>query len=261
MLLRLGDQGRDVADLQQKLYQAGFTKVLKTHIYDDATETAIKTLQKKARLVVDGIYGPKTAMALNSKGTKKYLKESELQLAADDLGVDLATVKAINEVESRGCGFLDDGNPIILFERHVFYRLLSAKKFNMKDLTSRYPGIVNKSPGGYVGGREEYTRLRVADTIDQVSALESCSWGIYQIMGYHWERLGYASIYDFVKAMRESEATQLDAFVRFVKSDNKLHEALKDKKWDEVARIYNGPNYKRNLYDIKLERAYDRFSA
>ncbi|MCR8935678.1 N-acetylmuramidase domain-containing protein [Pseudomonas sp. A4] len=37
-----------------------------------------------------------------------------------------------------------------------------------------------------------------------------------------------------------------------------LHKALKGRKWAEFAKLYNGPDYQRNLYDIKLQRAYER---
>lgn len=261
MLLRKGDTGTEVGDLQKALYENGYTKVEKTHIYDDLTEEAVKSVQKRHRLVVDGIYGPKTAMVLFGKNASKLLKQSDLQAAAEALDLPLAVVQAVNEVESRGRGFLDNGNPVILFERHVFYRRLAEKKYDVAKLSESYPGIVNKTPGGYAGGRLEYTRLAVADTINNEAALESCSWGLFQIMGYHWQALGYESIHHFVNEQRNNEAAQLEAFVRFVKNDKKLHAAMKAQKWSEVARIYNGPNYRRNLYDIKLERAFERYAA
>ena len=58
--------------------------------------------------------------------------------------------------------------------------------------------------------------------------------------------------------MSESEGQQLQAFVRFILADSVLHNALKARKWAKVAELYNGPAYKRNLYDIKLARAYER---
>ncbi|MEG6992119.1 N-acetylmuramidase domain-containing protein, partial [Pseudomonas aeruginosa] len=49
-------------------------------------------------------------------------------------------------------------------------------------------------------------------------------------------------------------------FVRFIEADPALLKALKGRKWAEFARRYNGPAYARNLYDVKLERAYARHS-
>ena len=261
MLLRLGSVGIEVGELQQRLFQAGYSKVEKTHIYDDKTLDAVRALQKKSGLVVDGIYGTKTAQVLNGRSAGKLLKQSDLVKAAKELEAPLAAVQAVNEVESRGRGFIDDTRPVILFERHIFYRRLQAKKFDVNRLNKSYPGIVNRSPGGYAGGRLEYTRLSAAETIDASAAYESCSWGLFQVMGFHWERLGYESVIDFVSRQKRSEADQLETFVRFIKADTAVHKALQAQDWATFAKLYNGPNYKINMYDTKLERAYERYSA
>lgn len=261
MLLRVGSFGIDVGELQLRLFQAGYTKVEKTHIYDDKTLDAVKALQKKSGLVVDGIYGPKTAQVLNGRSASKLLKQLDLVNAANELDVPLAAVQAVNEIESRGSGFIDESRPVILFERHIFYQRLQAKKVDVAHLNKNYPGIVNRNPGGYAGGRLEYTRLAAAETIDPNAAYESCSWGLFQVMGFHWERLGYESIIDFVSKQKKSEADQLETFVRFIKADPAVHKALKSQNWATFARLYNGPNYKMNMYDTKLQRAYERYSV
>ena len=51
------------------------------------------------------------------------------------------------------------------------------------------------------------------------------------------------------------------AFVRFIEADAELLDALKARQWPEFARIYNGPAYREGLYDVKLDRAYDRYVA
>ena len=79
-------------------------------------------------------------------------------------------------------------------------------------------------------------------------------------MGYHWRRLGYSSIDDFVARMENSEADQLDAFVRYVAADAGLLSALKGRKWAALAKGYNGPDYARNLYDAKLAQAYLKYA-
>jgi hypothetical protein len=77
-------------------------------------------------------------------------------------------------------------------------------------------------------------------------------------MGFHWQRLGYTSVQDFVAAMSAGESQQFDAFTRFIETDPVLFKALKARKWAEFAKLYNGPDYQRNLYDVKLQRAYER---
>ena len=80
-------------------------------------------------------------------------------------------------------------------------------------------------------------------------------------MGFHWQALGYASVQDFVANMQHSEGRQLDAFVRFIEADPGLLQTLKARQWAGFARYYNGPAYRDGFYDVKLERAYDRYAA
>lgn len=262
--MRKDDLGAAVTALQRQLTAAGFTTDL-TGVYDDATEASVAAFQQRTGLIADGIAGRKTLAALGGDRDPHLLSEADLVKAAARLGVPLAAVKAVNSVESRGHGFLDDGRPVILFERHVLYKLWKEAGNDDADaLAKRYPAVINPKRGGYVGGTAEWHRLSTARQIAaNISgfAFESCSWGQFQIMGYHWKTLGYASISAFVTAMETSEAAQLDAFVRFIESEPALHKALKAGKWPEFARLYNGPAYKDNLYDVKLARAFARFST
>lgn len=188
------------------------------------------------------------------------LRKDDIERAAAELGVEPAAILAIDEVESRGAGFQADGRPVILFERHIMYRQLKKHGRDAEDLARRYPALVNPSPGGYRGGAGEWYRLALARQIDCAAANESASWGRYQIMGFNWRACGFAGIAEFVAAMNESEARQLDAFVAFVCADPPLLKAIKAGKWAEVAKRYNGPNYKANDYDTKLAAAYARHS-
>ncbi|KVC82469.1 peptidoglycan-binding protein [Burkholderia ubonensis] len=261
--LRFNDRGAEVGLLQQRLVRAGYA-IDVTHIYDEATEQAVKALQAAAGIVVDGIAGPNTYAVLSAgQRDRKHLTEADIAHAADRLGVSPACVRAVNEVESRGSGFLADGRPVILFERHVMYkRLVAAKRADeAASAAQRTPNVVNQKAGGYQGGTAEYVRLDTAARIDSAIAYESASWGAFQVMGYHWERLGYASIDEFVSRMESSEGDQLDAFVRYVAADPALLSALKNRKWAAFAKGYNGPDYARNLYDVKLAQAYDRYAG
>ena len=55
-----GMRGDSVALLQKDLKQLGFMSVNPTVYYGDITETAVKNLQKKYKLKIDGIAGPQT---------------------------------------------------------------------------------------------------------------------------------------------------------------------------------------------------------
>ncbi|KWC22758.1 peptidoglycan-binding protein [Burkholderia ubonensis] len=258
---RLGDHGDDIGLLQRRLVRAGLTLDV-THLYDDATEAAVAAFQRNVGLVDDGIAGPKTYAALaTGRCDPRHLTLADLERAAQTLDAPLACVRAVNEVESRGAGFLPDGRPVILFERHIFWKRLAARGIDPAPFAAKNQNILAQSRGGYQGGAAEYGRLAAAELIDAGTAWESASWGAFQVMGYHWERLGYASVDDFVARMENGEADQLDAFVRYVMADPALVAALKGRKWAAFAKGYNGPDYAANLYDAKLARAYDRYAA
>jgi peptidoglycan hydrolase-like protein with peptidoglycan-binding domain len=268
--LRHGCRSQAVLILQKNLNKHG-ANLTPDGDYGDATEAAVRTYQVKAGLVADGIAGNKTQTSLAGGDCAQLLRNYDLLAAAERLGVPLASIYAVNEVESKGKGFLDNGKPVILFERHVMYRQLAKVRHTGDDpaeikrhadeLAATNPALVNPKAGGYIGGTAEHQRLAMARQIDDTAALESASWGAFQIMGYHWERLGYASVQAFVAAMSAGESQQFDAFTRFIESDQVLHKALKARKWAEFARLYNGPDYLRNLYDTKLQRAYERHAG
>lgn len=259
-----GTIGAHVAQLQRLLIDAGF-KLVADGWYGAKTEVAVRQFQQRAGLVADGIAGPKTLATLRNRDLdEKLLSEADLERAATRLGVPLAALKAINTVESNGRGFLDDGRPVILYERHIAYRLMAEIGADADALARRYPNVINPARGGYAGGSSEWSRLATArQVVDPHFGIpeESCSWGQFQIMGFHWHDLGYESIDAFVAAMSTSEAAQLDAFCRFIEAEPALIKALKACKWADFARLYNGPDYKRNLYDIKLARLYDQLKG
>lgn len=195
---------------------------------------------------------------------KAKLTEADFKNAALWLDVPVAAIKAFEEVESKGDGFLPDGHPVILFERHVMYRRTKAKYgFTRADaLVKQFPDLINPKAGGYGKTSEQPGRLdRAAKLIDRECAIESASWGLFQIMGFHWKALGYPSLQAFVNAMYRSEADQLEAFVRFIKINPSIHRALKARDWAKVAAGYNGPSFKINAYDTKLAAAFARHST
>jgi hypothetical protein len=267
--LRHGDRGQTVSQLQKQLNQTGAKPVLVVDgDFGDATEKAVRAYQKRIGLVVDGIAGEKTRTALAGGDCRLLLGNATLVAAAERLGVELAAIYAVNEVESLGEGFLANGKPKVLYERHIMYNRLAVPhdqddnvaelKRHADELAAAHPHLVNPRPGGYIGGAGEHQRLAQARMLDANCADESTSWGCFQVMGYHWQRLGYPNLADFVARMHRNENEHFEAFVRFIETDPVLHKALKGKKWAQFAKLYNGPAYARNLYDVKLERAYER---
>lgn len=182
---------------------------------------------------------------------------------AELLAVSLATMAVVAHVENIGEGFTESMHPVVLFERDVFQRQLlkSLKKEEVERLTGHYPDLINPRRGGYAGGEQEWVRLNRAMEIHRPAAIESASWGMFQIMGFHWSSLGYSPSEDWFDAMCFGEVKQLTALCQFIRQDPAMHHALQQQQWAEFAQRYNGPAYKENDYDVKLAKAYAHFSS
>ena len=188
-------------------------------------------------------------MALEFSGPATPLDDAAIGSAANKLGCEVAAVRAVVDVESGG-GFLPDGRPKILFERHYFCRLTKGR------FDAAHPGISNGAWGGYgAGGAHQYDRLAEAIKCDRDAALRSASWGMFQIMGDNYRAAGFADVEAYVKAMVSGEPAQLDAFVAFVRKTG-LDDELARRDWAGFARGYNGPAYRDNRYDTKLAAAF-----
>ena len=160
----------------------------------------------------------------------------------------------MNDVESgRLGGFFPSGRPVILFEAHIFSKFTGHKYDHvLPDISSRK---WNKKL--YKRGEAEYERMQKAMAFGRPAALQSASWGRFQIMGFHHARVGYPSVEDFVAAMYQSEARQLEAFLAFLRASH-LASKLREKQWAQFAEGYNGKSYAENQYDVRLQTAYER---
>lgn len=257
-LLMLGSHGDAVLALRHRLKNAGFNVDINDR-FNDALRLVVIEFQRQKNLIADGIVGPKTMAALNGENTSKLLRQSDMEWAAAELDCELAAIMAVNQIESRGRGFHSNGKPIVLFERHIMRRRMLANGIDASTVGQAehvWPNLVSRQTGGYKSGLTENYRLQLAGEIHPIAALESASWGQFQVMGFHWERLGYNSASEFATAMSENEFLQLTAFVEFIKTDHDLHHALRACDWPAFARRYNGKGYRKNRYDQKLASAY-----
>lgn len=185
-------------------------------------------------------------------GAAQPLTRDGLRAAANILGTDAATVLAIIDVETAGCGFLHTRQPAILYERHVFHRETGGR------WTAEYPDLSSPTPGGYgLAGAAQYDRLERAADLDRLAAMRSTSWGIGQIMGSNHILAGYGTVEEMISVFCDSEDEQLAAVARFCVRA-KLDDELRRKDWAAFARGYNGVRYAKNAYDQKLALAYDR---
>jgi hypothetical protein len=191
-------------------------------------------------------------MGLNFIGRSTAVTASGLATTAEILRVQTPELWTVLAVETKGCGFLPSRKPQMLYERHYFSRLTNHV-YDDDDISS-------PQPGGYgMPGESQYGRLTRAIELNRDAALQSCSWGLGQIMGSNYKLAGFHNAEDMVAAMCAAEDAQLLAFAEFLRSTN-LDAALRAHDWTTLARAYNGPDYVVNQYDVKLAAAFRKYS-
>ncbi|KAB2701875.1 MULTISPECIES: N-acetylmuramidase family protein [Brucella] len=183
-----------------------------------------------------------------------------LTTMADETEINPAALLAIAEVESGGKALFDISGgkePAIRFEGHYFDRRLSGR---LRDY-ARTNGLSAPVAGQIRNPKSQAARwllLERAMGLSKKAALESTSWGLGQVMGAHWEWLGYATVDELVAEARGSIAGQARLMLRFIEKAELL-DVLKARNWREFARRYNGPAFARNEYDKRMAEAYQRW--
>jgi len=215
-----------------------------------APEPSEPNLEEQARQLISSLF--------DYHGKPAKVTDADLFKAAADLEVDVALVRAFAEVESGGAGFVK-GRLKIAYEGHIF-RALTKSKYDRD-----YPELsclYRDQRCHYHDSRQEeaWKALKDAGTLDPIVALQSCSWGRWQIMGFNYELCGYNDVVQFVKAMNEGENRQLDALVAFCRNTKGLLKAMQDKNFEEMAILYNGPD-KAQEYAPKLKNAYNKYKV
>lgn len=107
---------------------------------------------------------------------------------ATSLGIEVPVLKAVAYVESSGSGFLPSSSkPKVLFEGHVFHRLTGGIYDDEYPNLSYRKWSREKYSGSLAG---EWRRLEAACQLNRPAALQSASWGMFQIMGFNYAYCG-----------------------------------------------------------------------
>jgi hypothetical protein len=190
-------------------------------------------------------------------GAARRITAEDVARAATRLGCETAALRAVMAVESRNSGYDARRRPIILFEPHVFYRVLTpGKRIVASRAGLAYPRWGEKPYPPSSDGN--YARLEAAIKIDEECAFRAVSIGLGQILGENFNATGHESAVSMFQAACESEGEQLEQMASFIEASG-LAEHLRKKDWRAFALGYNGPGEKRNHYDALLARAYARW--
>lgn len=190
------------------------------------------------------------------------LTDDDYARVADELGVEIAAIKAVSEIEAgkSHIGFVAVGQPTLYFSVNMFNRNLRKRGITVTAATRKkeaaFLPLNRKKYGSY--GAAQHARLESAMAIDSVAAITSCYWGMFQIGGFNWKRCGCASPQEFAQKMSQSELMQLELFAQFISTGNMLKH-LQNKNWYAFARIYNGSKRAKS-YASRMANAYARYS-
>lgn len=187
---------------------------------------------------------------------------SQVTKVAERYNIEPAALLAVVEVESAGTPFWRvDGRelPPIRFEGHWFNKLLKGQKRSR----AQAMGLANPKVGGVknpVRWEARYDLLHRAKQIDEEAALKATSWGLGQVMGFNYRKLGFSNVKELV-AMNEKGVTgQIEVMARYIKAFGLVDE-LQKKDWLAFAHAYNGPAARKYGYDKKIAKAYARYAS
>ena len=186
------------------------------------------------------------------------ITDADVAAVAEDLGVSVKHIEAIRKVESGPAGSFDaKGRRTILPEPHIFSRQTNRVYDASHPRLSYRRWGTRKYPRG---SDDRWEMLEDMADLNEEAALSSVSWGLFQVMGFHWQALGHDSAEAFVLTMVESERGHLDAVADFIKA-NGLARKLRACKANNASscvpfvKAYNGSGYARNNYHNKFARA------
>ncbi len=185
----------------------------------------------------------------------KTLTEDDFKIVAEELGVEVAAIKAVVKIEAgpKLEGFWAPGVPVVNYAQSLFNKYKAKTKGRkMKDA---------KVPSGLTGyALKEWTSLTNARKINADAADMGSYWGMFQIGGFNYKLCGCQSVEEMVEKVCDSEFSQLEMFAVFIRNSGML-EALKKKDWAAFARQYNGPSYAKRGYHTRMAKEYAKFKG
>lgn len=189
----------------------------------------------------------------------------DIVTAAAEAKIDAPPLLALVEVETGGVTFEADGRtPALRYEPHVCFTEASRVS---KQVLARFVAAGLASPGWNVRADSQIQRtsaqrlalLSKARAIDEEVALSSFSMGIGQVMGENAKACGFeSSVHMFEYMCDGGIAAQLQVMIEFLRHTG-LIQALNARQFSKVARGWNGPRYAENQYDVRLQKATERW--
>ena len=217
-------------------------------------EFATDSLTTDSIAMCDSICKADSIVAENDSLKYTTLQEADYQRVAEELGVEIAAIKAVVLIEAGAAleGFLAPGVPVINFDP-TMYQKMKSKDTRKAPKDAKIPDGIKSAYG-----RKEWQQLINARKVNIDKANMGTFWGMFQIGGFNYKICGCESVDEFVEKMSESEVAQLELFAKLIVNAKQV-EYLRRKDWSGFARRYNGPSYAKRGYHTKMANAYRKF--
>lgn len=173
---------------------------------------------------------------------------------ADANGIPFAHLAAITHIESGGRVFASVNGkqrPLVLNEPHILFKLTKGQ------VNSRLvaEGLAYKRQGTKPYPKTQEARWAWAERAEGIAgdvAYEAMSYGVGQVMGYHWQALGFSSFQHFLKHMLSGVDGQIDIMLRYCQR-NAIDDELREGRWAGFFRGYNGVNWEKLGYGRDID--------
>ncbi|RQT22181.1 DUF3380 domain-containing protein [Burkholderia contaminans] len=127
----------------------------------------------------------------------------------------------------------------------------------------KYPDLCFAGSDEYGGGDlNQYEKLIRAAALDFDIAIQSCSWGGFQILGEYYSSCGCSTPAEFADRFMSGTDGQMDIFIKFMKNLKRAGvDGLRNHNWEQVATSYNGGSWrtKNPDYAKNLGKFYEQF--
>lgn len=222
------------------------------------------TIEPGDRLHYKIVDGDTIYFAVAPEDRHGALTEEDYVEVAEELGVEIAAIKAVVDIEAGKThqGFWTEGKPLINFDLSMFRRMAAKNKIPLARYTKSHAVVFQRPNARRYGSQQaaQQARLDAARQIHDLSAIEGTFWGMFQIGGFNWRKCGASSPDEFVQLMSRSERDQLELFGNFIRNTGLLP-ALRSKNWSAFARGYNGASYASRGYHNRMAAAYARHKS
>ena len=235
----------------------------RTKIADDDDDSENVSEPKEIEMQSTVQLQPKHLMQVSGSSTQKKVAMAWnrygnlLEKLSSEKGIDVGSVVAVLCVESSGKGFEQNNNNrmIIRFENHKFWKYWGRKnpeifkehfRYNSEKVWTKHKWRKKSNTRwlSFHGNQfKEWEAFEFARSLDSDSAMLSISMGAPQIMGFHYERIGYRSVEEMFNCFSKDITYQIKGLFDFF-SDSMINR-LSSKDFEGFAAYYNGSGQKK----------------